>query len=518
MKFRRFNALILTVCMMISMIPAVHAQDASLDGIIADTAAYLQRAVPEPQIASIGGEWAVIGLRRSRADVPEAWYATYIENASRRLEETGGVLTRNKYSEYSRLVLALTALGVDPTDFGGHDILSNLADLSDIKKQGVNGPIFALLALDCGNFPARYDAQAKTPATRRALVDEILSRELPAGGFALAGTAIDPDLTGMALTALAPYRDDAAVAAVCVRALQALAQAQLPNGGFASEGSETCESAAQVVTALSALGIDCRTDTRFQKGADGERATPLDALLAFYTPGKGFCHIAGGGSDLMATEQALYALTAYQRLIDGEAALYDMTDTHIVRDASYADLTGHWAAAEVQALHGLGIAAGGAFLPDRAATRAEFAAALANAFGFSQKTLDPPAFSDVPDGAWYAPYVRAAAACGVVNGKGDGRFDPDGAVTREEAMTMLARTAALFGADVGQGEEALLKAFSDGESVSPWARGAAAYLLSRGLMRGKEDGRLAPADNITRAETAVFISRLLTELGRTSQY
>ena len=65
MKFRRFNALILTVCMMISMIPAVHAQDASLDGIIADTAAYLQRAVPEPQIASIGGEWAVIGLRRS---------------------------------------------------------------------------------------------------------------------------------------------------------------------------------------------------------------------------------------------------------------------------------------------------------------------------------------------------------------------------------------------------------------------------------------------------------------------
>ena len=171
MGFRRFVTLLLAVCLLAGALPAANAQDAPLDAVIADTAAYLRSAVPQPQIASIGGEWAVLGLCRSHADVPQAWYDTYLENAASQLAASDGVLTRNKYSEYSRLVLALTALGSDPADFGGFDVLRNLADLADIKKQGVNGPIFALLALDCGNYPAQYDAQAGLPATRRSLVD-----------------------------------------------------------------------------------------------------------------------------------------------------------------------------------------------------------------------------------------------------------------------------------------------------------------------------------------------------------
>ena len=94
------------------------------------------------------------------------------------------------------------------------------------------------------------------------------------------------------------------------------------DGGFSGIDGSSSESIAQVIVALSALGIDADQDPRFIKNG----VSALDALLAFQLEDGSFKHIADGKSDGMATEQAYYALTAYFRMVEGKTALYDMTD------------------------------------------------------------------------------------------------------------------------------------------------------------------------------------------------
>ena len=130
-------------------------------------------------------------------------------------------------------------------------------------------------------------------------------------------------MTAMAIQALAPYyKENDAVKAAVDKALDVLSELQLATGGFGSWGTENSESCAQVIVALTALGIDPAKDSRFIKNG----LTFLDALASYYVDGGGFRHIASGDRDGMATEQAYYALTAYYRFLDGKTNLYDMTD------------------------------------------------------------------------------------------------------------------------------------------------------------------------------------------------
>lgn len=93
--------------------------------------------------------------------------------------EAGGKLSETKYTEYSRLVLALTAIGRDPRDVGGYDLLVPLADLERVAMQGVNGSIYALLALDSAGYEIPQNPDAAVQATREGYVDVILSRQNP---------------------------------------------------------------------------------------------------------------------------------------------------------------------------------------------------------------------------------------------------------------------------------------------------------------------------------------------------
>ena len=295
---------------------------ASRGEILADTAAYLSASVLNPGVSSIGGEWAVIGLARN-GGLPADWAASYYTNLVRTLRDTGGVLHRVKYSEYSRVVLALSSLGFDPTDVAGYDVLSPLGDFDQVCWQGVNGPIWALIALDSRGYDAPAAPEGKRQTTRDALVDAILESEIAGGGWALSDSVPDVDLTAMALTSLAPYRDSRAdVAAAVERGLSVLSSLQGENGGFGDAGSATSESCAQVVVALSALGIDPTSDARFAKVG----GSMLDALCAFAVPGGGFKHVADGEVNGMATEQGFYALVAYERLLSGKTSLFDMSD------------------------------------------------------------------------------------------------------------------------------------------------------------------------------------------------
>ena len=287
------------------------------------TAGYLQAQIAEPGTGSVGGDWLIFGLARSGVKVPQKYFDAYYENVEAAVREKNGVLSDRKYTEYSRTVLALTAIGKNPADVAGFDLLKPLADFEQVTRQGINGTIFALLALDSGNYEIPENPDAAVQATRQMYVDELLARALPDGGWTLTGGEPDVDITAMTLQALAKYRDQADVMAAVERGLAVLSSLQEPDGGYVSWGSSNSESVAQVIVALTELGVPL-DDERFTKNG----ITVEDALLRFAQENGAFVHVrdGSGGDDGMATEQAFYALAAIHRAETGETTLYDMTD------------------------------------------------------------------------------------------------------------------------------------------------------------------------------------------------
>jgi len=263
LRFRRITALFLTILLTVTVVLPVSA--ASADDALSDTAKWLQKNVTNPVVASVGGEWAVIGLSRSDVSVPQKWYDTYYKNVETYVKACGGVLHNRKYTEYSRVVLALTAIGKDPTNVAGYDLTAPLNNYEKTVWQGINGPIWALIALDSGNYAC---------SVRQKYIDCILEKELPQGGWTLTGSAADSDMTGMALQALANYQDQPKVKAAIDRALVWISKNQNANGGFSTYGEATCESTAQIIVALCTLGIDLK-DSRFVKNG----SSALDGLL-----------------------------------------------------------------------------------------------------------------------------------------------------------------------------------------------------------------------------------------------
>lgn len=285
--------------------------------------AICKRRSPSPGTGSVGGDWLIFGLARSGVKVPQKYFDAYYENVEAAVREKNGVLSDRKYTEYSRTVLALTAIGKNPADVAGFDLLKPLADFEQVTRQGINGTIFALLALDSGNYEIPENPDAAVQATRQMYVDELLARALPDGGWTLTGGEPDVDITAMTLQALAKYRDQADVTAAVERGLAVLSSLQEPDGGYVSWGSSNSESVAQVIVALTELGVPL-DDERFTKNG----ITVEDALLRFAQENGAFVHVrdGSGGDDGMATEQAFYALAAIHRAETGETTLYDMTD------------------------------------------------------------------------------------------------------------------------------------------------------------------------------------------------
>ena len=277
-----------------------------------------------PIVGSIGGEWLTIGLARSGRTVPEGYYDNAVAYVKAEINTTTNRLDRNKSTDNARLILALTAIGKDVTDVGGFDLLAGLDDMKYVKRQGTNGPVWTLIALDSHGY---------TPAgsvTRDALVETILSLQKDSGAWYINSTNAtdDVDMTAMAIQALAPYyKTNEAVKAAVDKALTWLSTMQKSDGSFAEMAgvASSSESTAQVLVALCALGIDPTADARFAKNS----FHVVDGLLTFYT-GEAFKHqIADATVDQMGTEQSYYALAAYMRLTGGRSFLYDMNDVCI---------------------------------------------------------------------------------------------------------------------------------------------------------------------------------------------
>lgn len=290
------------------------------DTIYKNTGDYLAKR-GTPSVGSIGGEWMALGLARSGRTVPEGYYDAVVKYVKDNIDSNGR-LDKNKATENARIILALTAIGKDVTNVDGHDLLAGLNEMSYLSKQGINGAIFTLIALDSHSYTPAGDV------TRDKLVQVILDAQISSdGGWSLDGKNADVDMTAMAIQALAAYYKSNSSAKKAVdKGLSWLSSVQQNDGGFTSWGAANSESCAQVIVALTALGINPAKDSRFIKNG----ASVLDALCSFAVDGGGFKHLATETSaNGMATEQGFYALVAYYRLLNGQSSLYDMADVKL---------------------------------------------------------------------------------------------------------------------------------------------------------------------------------------------
>ena len=281
--------------------------------------------------SAYGSEWHILGLARSEYAGCDEIFEKYYEDVVKKIKDSKGVLSKNKYTEYSRVIVAVKAIGRNPKNTGGFDMTEKLLEKEKVTRQGLNGPVWALIALNTDGYA---DSSAEFKKTAKEYISYILDAEKDGGGWSLnsSETNADADITAMALTALAPYyKEDSRVKEAADRAVLWLSENQNSDGTYSSWGTVNSESCAQVTVALTSLGIDPNKDERFIKNGK----SVLDGLLGFYTDG-GFKHVSTGKLNAMATEQGYYALTAYFRFTGGKTSLYDMSDTG---DATPAALT-----------------------------------------------------------------------------------------------------------------------------------------------------------------------------------
>lgn len=515
----------------------------SVSSVVNDTAEYLLNTVADPQVGSVGGEWAVIGLGRSNYNVPKSYYDKYYQTLEKYVKDLKGNLHDKKYTEYSRLILALTAIGKDPSNVGGYNLIEPLGDFDKTIWQGINGPIFALIALDSGNYTIPVCSTAKTQATREMYIDEILSRQLPDGGFALSGNKADADITGMALQALAKYQDRKSVKIAIDKAILALSSQQDATGGYGSMGVTNAESTVQVLMALCELGIDAN-DSRFVKNGN----SLIDNLLTYYKKGNGFTHLVDGSSgvNLMSTEQAFYGLVNLERVTTGKSSLYRMKSkdkeadtvghekTQLVKksnsvglsgkhkdvkvmpvidtEKTFKDTVGHTSQKAIEALTAKGIVNGisaSSYAPDISMTRVQFATSVVRALGLTPQASGK--FSDVPAGNPYEAYIDTAYSYGIVGGITSNTFVPNKTITRQEAAVMIANAAKLCGMNTALDTieiRDMLAQFTDYTKSAEWARNGLAFCYKENIL-SQDEVEIQPLKPVTRAEIAEMLYRLL---------
>ena len=309
--------------------PETPRQPQDISAVLNATLAMQATTVAEPSFGTNYGEWTVFGLARGGYYTNDSQYfADYYERIVAYVNEKAaeinlsGALDKNKSTDNSRLIMALASIGKDATSVGNWDLVEAYSanGINWIRKQGMNGTIWTLIALDCGSY------ETSDPSIRQQCVDAIISAQHNDGGWSLVTAKAQPsnvDITGMTLTALYPYRDQPAVAEACEEAFTWLSESQLDNGGFPYGKGETSESCVWAIVACTTWGINPDTDPRFIKNG----YSAIDNLLTYYLEDQAmFEHGRGAGANAMATDQATYGLVAYDRLVKGKSALYDYSD------------------------------------------------------------------------------------------------------------------------------------------------------------------------------------------------
>src|SRR5699024_3784785 len=241
--------------------------------------------VSEPGFGTGNGEWTIMGLLRSLNQgyyyndlLDRSYFDGYLHRVEEYVEQKEGNLHRAKSTEWSRAFLSLSALGYDVTNVAGCDVIEKLSSSYSFSfRQGINGPICEIIALNTGGYELYKDPTNDDVNTVGKMIDYILSAEITqadgtVGGWSLGwlwSSIPETDLTGMALQALAPYYKDKSLfestdsthtyeefAEAVERGIYMLSEMQLDNGGFPAFNNVNSESTVQALVALTALGID----------------------------------------------------------------------------------------------------------------------------------------------------------------------------------------------------------------------------------------------------------------------
>lgn len=311
------------------------------DEAYAGAKVYIQSAVSAPVVSYLFGEWAVLGQARAGVELSDAYIQAYYDKVVAYVKAnigSDGILRKPDdkntpvITDNERIALALTAIGKDPANVGGKNLLAALQDkdimkVTDTSYTDINGLVMGLLALNSRNYTSDTSW----------LVQAILGQQNADGSWSASAdrkSVGDVDMTAMALQALAPYYKDGGNETVNTAVEKAL---NWLSGKYQS-GYDSSESCAQVVIALSALNLDANTDARFTKTVEGKTLSVLGNLLQYrVAKNGGFKHqFADKAVNEMATEQALCAMAAYARFTEKANALYDMTD------AACAHRFGEW--------------------------------------------------------------------------------------------------------------------------------------------------------------------------------
>lgn len=295
---------------------------------------------------STAGDWYAFALARLGKTDGANVYADHLKLYTEQKYSEKDRLSPHLSTEWHRITITSLALGKDPTSFGKDEngkainlIRDGVYDrglTADIGSQGISGYIWGLIALDS----LRYEVPKNAYYTRESLITALLERQLPDGGFALAGKISDPDVTSMAVIALSTYINDdkvyeytqiasgekksSTVYSVIETAVNTLSKMQTEDGEYRSYGRVNVKSACQVAVALCSVGVSIFDDARFIKNGQ----TLLDVIMRYKNSDGGFLDEikTGAESNSMSGEQVLYTLSAVIRFLDNERKLFDMRE------------------------------------------------------------------------------------------------------------------------------------------------------------------------------------------------
>ncbi|WP_142953689.1 DUF4430 domain-containing protein [Bacillus toyonensis] len=249
----------------------------------------------------IESDWVALGLSRSGKNVPIEAQLNYVKAVTEKVEKR---INRFSATDLARTIIMMNAMSADPKKVGGHNLVQKLYESDKINS--VTGYTFALLAFDTN----KYEIPVEAKWNRVALVDAILNTQHTDGGWTYTSSgskdsASSVDVTGMVLSALAPYQDRSDVKPAVQKAVAYLYTEQLKNGGFSADGQENSNSTAQAIIGLSLV-----------KDVDQNRLhKAVQSLLSYQLPNGEFKWLPSDqNGNGMATEQALLALVQFKEI------------------------------------------------------------------------------------------------------------------------------------------------------------------------------------------------------------
>ncbi|MGF2772248.1 DUF4430 domain-containing protein [Bacillus cereus] len=249
----------------------------------------------------IESDWVAVALSRSGKNVPIEAKLNYVKSVTEKVEKR---INRFSATDLARTIIMMNAMNADPKNVGGHNLVQKLYE-SD-KVNSVTGYAFALLAFDT----KKYEIPVESKWNRVALVEALLNNQHTDGGWTYNSSgskdsASSVDVTGMVLSALAPYQERSDVKPAIQKAVAYLYNEQLQNGGFSADGQENSNSTAQAIIGLSLV-----------KDVDQDRLhKAMQNLLSYQLSNGEFKWLPSDqNGNGMATEQALLALLQFKEM------------------------------------------------------------------------------------------------------------------------------------------------------------------------------------------------------------